>query len=73
MSCGAPRIHDELLKLDFDVAQSTIAKYMVKRRGPPSQTGPTFLRNHAPDVAAIGFVSDLLCRRSADQRILAAS
>src|SRR5260370_4819879 len=33
---GAPRIHGELLKLGFSVAQSTVAKYMVKRRGPPS-------------------------------------
>jgi hypothetical protein len=31
---GAPRIHGELLKLGFSVAQSTVAKYMVKRRGP---------------------------------------
>src|ERR1700722_3583875 len=30
---GAPRIHGELLKLDFEVAQSTVAKYMVRRRG----------------------------------------
>jgi hypothetical protein len=43
----------ELLKLGFEVAQSTVAKYMVKRRGPPSQTSRTFLRNHAPDIAAI--------------------
>ena len=50
---GAPRIHGELLKLGFEVAQSTVAKYMVKRRGPPSQTWRTFLRNHAPDIAAI--------------------
>jgi hypothetical protein len=34
---GAPRIHGELLKLGFEVAQSRVAKYMVKRRGPPSQ------------------------------------
>ena len=34
---GAPRIHGELLKLGFEVAQSTVAKYMTKRRGPPSQ------------------------------------
>src|SRR2546427_2132109 len=34
---GAPRIHGELLKLGFEVAQSSVAKYMVKRRGPPSQ------------------------------------
>jgi transposase InsO family protein len=50
---GAPRIHGELLKLGFEVAQSTVAKYMVKRHGPPSQGWRTFLRNHAPDVAAI--------------------
>jgi hypothetical protein len=50
---GAPRIHGELLKLGFSVAQSTVAKYMVKRRGAPSQGRRTFLRNHAPDIAAI--------------------
>jgi transposase InsO family protein len=50
---GAPRIHAELLKLGFEVAQSSVAKYMVKRRGPPGQGWRTFLRNHAPDVAAM--------------------
>src|ERR1700687_1405651 len=50
---GAPRIHGELLKLGFEVAQSSVAKYMVKRRGPPSQGWKTFLRNHAPDIAAM--------------------
>src|SRR6202166_752790 len=50
---GAPRIHGELLKLGFSVAQSTVAKYMVKRRGPPSQGWRTFLRTHAPDIAAM--------------------
>src|SRR6476469_4954805 len=50
---GAPRIHGELLKLGFSVAQSTVAKYMVKRRGPPSQGWKTFLRNHASDIAAM--------------------
>jgi len=44
---GAPRIHGELLKLGFEVAQSSVAKYMVKRHGPPSQGWRTFLRNHA--------------------------
>jgi hypothetical protein len=48
---GAPRIHGELLKLGFEVAQSSVAKYMVKRCGPPSQGWRTFLRNHAPDIA----------------------
>jgi transposase InsO family protein len=50
---GAPRIHGELLKLGFEVAQSSVAKYMVKRRGPPSQGWRTFLCNHAPDIAAM--------------------
>jgi len=50
---GAPRIHGELLKLGFEVAQSSVARYMVKRRGPPSQEWRTFLRNHAPDIAAM--------------------
>jgi hypothetical protein len=50
---GAPRIHGELLKLGFEVAQSSVAKYMVKRRRPPSQGWKTFLRNHAPDIAAM--------------------
>src|SRR6201990_2994495 len=50
---GAPRIHGELLKLGFEVAQSTVAKHMVRRRGPPSQGWRTFLHNHAPDIAAM--------------------
>src|SRR5882672_1048211 len=49
---GAPRIHCELLKLGFEVAQSSVAKYMVKR-GPPSQGWRTFLRSHAQDIAAM--------------------
>ena len=36
---GAPRIHGELLKLAFDVAQSGVAKYMVNRRGHPAARG----------------------------------
>src|ERR1700681_511367 len=50
---GAPRIHGELLKLGFEVAQSSVAKYMVKRRVPPSQGWRTRLHNHAPDIAAM--------------------
>ena len=50
---GAPRIHGELLKLGFEVAQSSVAKYMVKRPGLPSQGWRTFFRNHAPDIAAM--------------------
>jgi hypothetical protein len=50
---GAPRIHGGLLKLGFGVAQSSVAKYMIKRRRPPSREWQTFLRNHAPDIAAM--------------------
>ena len=50
---GAPRIHGELLKLGFEVAQSSVAKYMVKRCGRPSPGWRTFLRSHAPDIAAL--------------------
>jgi transposase InsO family protein len=50
---GAPRVHGELLKLGFEVAESTVSKYMIKHRGPPSQTWRTFLRNHANTIAAV--------------------
>jgi hypothetical protein len=50
---GAPRIHGELLKLGIDVGQTTVAKYMAKRRRPPSQGWKTFLRNHADGIASI--------------------
>ena len=50
---GAPRIHGELLKLGIEVAQSTVAKYMTRRRGPSGQSWKTFLRNHAEGIAAI--------------------
>jgi hypothetical protein len=50
---GAPRIHGKLLKLGIDVGQTTVAKYMAKRRRPPSQGWKTFLRNHAGGMASI--------------------
>ncbi|MGH9548295.1 MAG: integrase core domain-containing protein [Terriglobales bacterium] len=50
---GAPRIHGELLKLGLEIAESTVSKYMIRHRGPPSQTWRTFLRNHADAIAAI--------------------
>jgi hypothetical protein len=52
---GAPRIHGELLKVGIDVAQSTVAKYMVKGRRPPSQSWKTFLRNHADGIASVDY------------------
>ena len=62
----APRIHGELLKLGFDVGQTTVAKYMAKRRRPPSQSWRTFLRNHADGIAAL----DLFIVPTADLRML---
>jgi transposase InsO family protein len=50
---GAPRIHGELLMLGIDIGQTTVAKYMAKRRGPPSQGWRTFLRNHANAIASM--------------------
>jgi hypothetical protein len=50
---GAPRIHRELLKLGMDVDQTTVAKYMAKRRRPPSQGWRTFVHNHADAIASI--------------------
>jgi hypothetical protein len=50
---GASRIHGELLMLGFEVAQSTVSKYLVRGGTPPSQSWKTFLRNHAQAIAAI--------------------
>ena len=50
---GAPRIHGELLKLGIDVGQTSVAKYMARRRGPPSQGWKTFLHNHADGITAM--------------------
>ena len=50
---GAPRIHGELLKLGVDVGQTSVARYMARRRAPPSQGWKTFLFNHADGIAAM--------------------
>ena len=52
---GAPRIHGELLKLDIQVSQATVSKYMIRARKPPSQSWRTFLNNHLPDLVSIDF------------------
>jgi hypothetical protein len=53
---GASRIHGELLKLGFAVAQSTVSKYMLRGRRPPSQGWKTFLRSQADGIAAVDFL-----------------
>jgi hypothetical protein len=50
---GAPRIHSELLELGIDIGQTSLAKYMARRRRPPSQGWKTFVRNHADGIAAM--------------------
>ena len=63
---GAPRIHGELLKLGIEISQATVAKYMVRRRGTPSPTWRSFLRNHAQGIAAI----DMFVAASVSFRLL---
>ncbi len=52
---GAPRIHGELGQLGIKVSETTVAKYMVRHRNPPSQTWRTFLVNHVKDLASADF------------------
>ncbi len=55
VSWGAPRVHGELHMLGIDIAQTTVAKYMIRRSKPPSQTWQTFLDNHVGDLASVDF------------------
>src|SRR5262249_14017464 len=58
---GEPRIHGELLKLGIDIAQSTGAKYMSRRRGPRSPAWRAFLCNHTAHIAAVDlFVTPMI-------------
>jgi hypothetical protein len=45
----------ELLKLGYDVAEATVTNYLVNRNPSPSQSWPTFLRNHLTEIVAIDF------------------
>jgi len=47
------RIHGELLKLGIDIGESSVGKYMVRFRQPPSQTWRTFLENHTQQLVSI--------------------
>jgi putative transposase len=53
---GAPHIHGELLKLGIDVGETSVSKYMVQRRKPPSQTWRTFLDNHLKTLVSVDFL-----------------
>jgi transposase InsO family protein len=50
---GAPRIHGELQMLGIEIAESTVSRYMCRRRQPPSQGWKTILRNHAAGIASV--------------------
>ena len=52
---GAPRIQSELKLLGFEIADSTVAKYMIRQKKPPSQTWRSFLKNHVKQIAAVDF------------------
>jgi putative transposase len=52
---GTPRIQSELALLGYVVADSTIDKYRIRSRKPPSQTWRTFLDNHVKDIVAVDF------------------
>ena len=55
LTWGAPRIHGELLKLGIDIGESSVTKYMVRGRKPPSQTWHTFLENHLSQIVSVDF------------------
>jgi putative transposase len=52
---GSPRIVGELAKIGIVVAKSTVEKYMVRKRKPPSPTWRAFLRSHVKDLVSIDF------------------
>jgi len=52
---GAPRIYGELLKLGIEIGETSVSKYMVRRRSPPSQTWRTFLDNHLKSMVSVDF------------------
>ncbi len=54
-SWGAPRVHSELCLLGYDVSETTVDKYMIRHRKPPSQTWRTFLDNHLRDIVGVDF------------------
>src|ERR1700724_3636696 len=68
---GAPRIHGELLKLGIDIGQTSVAKYMVRRRGrrpkagtPSSAIMPWRVASSiSPDLIYDRHRSHVCCRR----------
>jgi transposase InsO family protein len=59
---GAPRIYGELLKLGIEIGETSVSKYMVRRRRPPSQTRRTFLENHLKSMVSVDFFTVMTIR-----------
>lgn len=53
---GVPRIHGEILKLDYDISQATVWRYTPKdKNNTTGQRWKTFLKNHAAGIISIDF------------------
>src|SRR5450759_4566996 len=54
---GAPRIHGELLKLGFELPETTVSRWLRRAPRPPvvAKRWLTFLRNHREAIAAMDF------------------
>ena len=52
---GAPRMHGELLKLGIDIGETSVSKYLIRSRKPPSQTWRAFLQNHLQSLVSVDF------------------
>ena len=56
---GAPRIHGELLKLGFDIAERTVSRWIQRasKNPDPARRWLVFLRNHRAAIAAMDFLT----------------
>jgi putative transposase len=52
---GAPKIHGELLKLGFDISETSVNKYLLRGKGSSSQSWKTFLENHVKSLVSVDF------------------
>jgi putative transposase len=52
---GAPKIHGELLKLGIEIGETSVSKYMLLHRRPPSQSWKAFLDNHVKSLVSVDF------------------
>jgi putative transposase len=50
---GAPKIHGELLKLGFDISETSVSKFLVRGKGSPSQSWRTFF--HVKSLVSVDF------------------